>query len=89
MGGRRLGAGECAAIAYAACRGHFLAIDDKAARRAAAPVIPHARLLDTQAVMVSLIAAGVLSIDEADAIRDEWERQHRFALRIRSFRDAL
>lgn len=84
---RRLGLGECAAIAAAVHRGHVLAIDDKVARRAALALSPSLSVIDTQAVMVSLIRAGVLSVEEADTIKTDWERNHSFALRITSFRE--
>ncbi len=85
----RLGAGECAAIAAAAHRGYALAVDDKAARKAALSLLSSTCLLNTQALMVSLITIGVLSVEEADAIKADWETKHSFALRIRSFRDLL
>ena len=85
IGSPRLGTGECAAIAAAAHRNHVLAIDDKAARKAALSLKPALRILDTQALMVSLICGGVLSVEEADAIKTKWETKHSFALKVRSF----
>lgn len=86
---RRLGLGECAAIAAAVHRGHVLAIDDKVARRAALTLSQSLPVIDTQALMVSLIRAGVLSVEDADAIKTDWETNHSFALKVRSFEDIL
>ena len=85
----RLGLGECAAIAAAVHRGYVLAIDDKVARRAALALSPALTVLDTQSLMLSLIRAGVLSIEDADAIKAEWETEHSFVLKIKSFGDLL
>lgn len=86
---RRLGLGECAAIAAAVHRGHVLAIDDKVARRAALALSQSLSVIDTQAAMVSLIRAGVLSVEDADAIKTDWETNHSFALKLRSFEDIV
>ena len=85
----RLGTGECAAIAAAVHRNHVLAIDGKAARKAALSLQPALPILDTQALMVSLIRVDILSVQEADAIKDDWANKHSFALKIRSFSDLL
>lgn len=85
----RLGLGECAAIAAAIGRGHTLAIDDRAARKAATSLSPALRILDTQAFMIALVRSGILEVAEADRIKDTWEREHSFRLKIRSFGDAF
>lgn len=81
----RLGAGECSAIAVAVCRKRPLAIDDKAARKRASAFSPKVELLNTETLMVSLIQAGRLSVAEADAIKEDWEQDHRFKLAFKSF----
>lgn len=86
---RRLGLGECAAIAAAVRRGHVLAIDDKVARRAALTLSPSLPVIDTQALMVSLIRAGVLTVEDADAVKLVWETEYSFKLKIDSFRNLL
>ncbi|HPO12164.1 MAG TPA: hypothetical protein PLI09_01860 [Candidatus Hydrogenedentes bacterium] len=86
---RRLGAGECAAIAAAIHRNQILALDDKAARKAALLLNPKMLLLDTQTLMVSLIRAGHLTIQQADGIKDLWAREHSFQLKIATFKDIL
>jgi len=85
----RLGLGECAAIAAAVTRTQALAIDDKAARKAALTYAPGLKVLDTQAIILSLIRAGELSCEEADRIKEDWARNHKFRLGIASFSDIL
>jgi len=85
----RLGLGECAAIAAAIGRGRALAIDDRAARKAATSLSPTHHILDTQAFMIALVRSGMLEVAEADNIKDAWELHHSFRLKIRSFGDAL
>jgi predicted nucleic acid-binding protein len=74
----RLGDGECASIAAALNRGLPLAIDDIRARKKAVARDPSLRLLDTIGLMIEAIQAGLLTIVEADAIKVEWEKNHRF-----------
>jgi predicted nucleic acid-binding protein len=85
----RLGTGECAAMAAAVHRNHVLAIDDKTARKAALSIQPTLAILDTQALMVSLIRFNILSCQEADAIKDEWANKHSFVLKVKSFQELL
>jgi predicted nucleic acid-binding protein len=91
--GVRLGAGECSAIAVALNRGYAIAIDDSRAIKAALheAQLAAARLivLRTQDVVVALIQASVLTMDEADLIKSDWEQNHRFRLKVRSFRDLI
>ncbi len=74
----RLGDGECASIAAALNRGLPLAIDDIRARKKAVARDPSLRLLDTIGLMIEAIQAGLLIIVEADAIKVDWETNHRF-----------
>ena len=85
----RLGAGECSAIAFAVCRQLPLAMDDKAARKRASAFNPKMKLLATETLMVSLIRAGRISAEEADEIKSEWEREHRFKLNFGSFTERI
>jgi predicted nucleic acid-binding protein len=91
--GVRLGAGECSAIAVALIRGYPIAIDDgraiTAALQEAALRGAKLALLRTQDIMVALIRASVLTIDAADQIKADWEKNHRFRLKARTFRDLL
>ena len=83
----RLGAGECSAIAVALHRRMMLAIDDRQAIVQARRADQSLRILTTQDLMVSMIGEGLLGIEEADNIKNEWAARHRFRLKIRSFRD--
>ncbi len=85
----RLGAGECSAIALAVCREYTLAIDDRRATKQAREVAPELRILTTQDLVVTMIRDGLLSVAEADKIKDAWENRHRFRLPVESFSDVI
>lgn len=85
----RLGLGECSAIALAVARGWMLAIDDAAAIKHVRTQYPSLPLVTTRDIMVELIRAGRLTIARADAIKEEWQRDHRFKLPFASFADVL
>jgi predicted nucleic acid-binding protein len=71
----KIGVGERAAIAAAKTRGFPLAMDDESAwKRAGSGLVR----LDTVGVMVTLIKAGVIEVAAADAIKADWEANHRF-----------
>jgi predicted nucleic acid-binding protein len=85
----RLGDGECSAIAAALVRALPLAIDDNRARKKAVARNPSLRLLDTVGLMVEAIDAGLLTVPEADAIKVDWETNHRFRLKFASFSEVI
>jgi predicted nucleic acid-binding protein len=91
--GKRLGAGECSAIAVAINRRFALAIDDnRAVNRALAEagLAGHElEILRTQDVMVALIRAGVIDVANADQIKETWARHHRFRIKATTFADLL
>lgn len=74
-----LGAGETASIAVALLRGVPLAIDDRLARKKVAARYPQIQLIDTVGLVVEAIKSQLLTVTEADAIKSEWEQNHRFA----------
>lgn len=84
-----LGVGECSAIAVAAHRNLALAIDDKRAvkklKNAGLNLIIHS----TESIVVLLIQGSVLTIAEADAMKQGWEINHRFRLTFASFRERI
>lgn len=80
-----LGNGECACIAVAVHRGYTLAIDDKKAIKQARLSCPTINIVTTEGLMVSMIKAGLITINEADTIKDEWALSHKFTLKIHSF----
>jgi predicted nucleic acid-binding protein len=89
----RLGAGERSAIAVAINRRCALAIDDSRAIHRALEESGLAgkalTILRTQDIVVELIRCGIISVEVADAIRTDWATNHRFRLKISSFRDLL
>ena len=91
--GVRLGAGECSALAVAVSRRHAIAIDDNRAIsrafRDAGLGTARIEIVRTPEVMVALIRAGVLTLKEADQIKDEWARVHRFRINADSFADLM
>lgn len=91
--GMRLGAGECSAIAVAITRGYAIAIDDsraiKTALREADAKGAKLTVLRTQEIMLALIRTSVLTINQADQIKADWEQNHRFLLKTQLFRDLL
>ena len=89
MQSRRLGAGECSAIAMAVCGHHALAIDDRRAKKQAQRTRQALQILTTQDLMVSMITENLLDITEADGIKNEWALRHRFRLKIASFREVV
>ena len=89
MQSRRLGAGECSAIAMALCGQHVLAIDDRRAKTEARRTDQALQILNTQDLMASMIAENLLDITEADGIKNEWRLRHRFWLKIQSFREVV
>jgi predicted nucleic acid-binding protein len=75
MASIKIGVGERAAIAAAKTRGLPLAMDDERAWKRAASGLSR---LDTMSVMVALIKAGVVDVGAADAIKSDWESNHKF-----------
>jgi len=84
-----IGSGECSAIAVAGMRGWPLALEDKKAARVALSRFPSIKILKTQDLMLQLLRDGALSIPEADALLDDWRTNHRFRLKIGSFKELL
>ena len=75
MASIKIGDGERAAIAAAKTRGLPLAMDDERAWKRAGSGLSRQ---DMVSVMVSLIKAGVIDVAEADAIKADWESNHKF-----------
>ena len=75
MASIKIGVGERAAIAAAKTRGLPLAMDDERAWKRAGSSLSR---LDTVSVMVALIKAGVVDVAAADAIKSDWESNHKF-----------
>lgn len=84
-----LGVGECSAIAVAAHRNLALAIDDKRAVKKLKNIGLNLTIHSTESIVVLLIQHSVLTIAEADAMKQDWELNHRFRLAFDSFADRL
>jgi len=89
----RLGIGEASAIAVALNRGYSLGIDDrraiKDAQALAAAEGGALTVWGTRDIVVRLIRAGHLSVEQADVLLVSWRTQHRFDLAIRSFSELI
>ncbi|MEO9593591.1 hypothetical protein [Rhodopirellula bahusiensis] len=86
---RNLGTGECSAIAVAKHRSIPLAMDDRRARNRATEFHSAIQLLSTELLMISLIQHGVLNIEQADAIKLDWEIMYSFKLKFGSFAEKM
>ncbi len=86
---RKLGIGECSAISVAIHRQLPLAIDDNLAIKSTLSLAPHLPILRTQDLMVKMIQEGVLNLSDADSILQAWAKNHRFKLKINSFKEVL
>ncbi len=85
----QLGAGECAAIAVASHRDYFLAIDDNQAIKKALELSSPPPIFRTQDLILLMIKEELLEIEEADHLIELWATQHRFKLKIESFRELI
>jgi predicted nucleic acid-binding protein len=86
---RMMGTGEAACLALAEHRGWLLAGDEKRRfRREALSRLGEGRLVTTAGLLLLGIRAGLLSVEEADAVKEVLE-QHRFRMVFGSFRELL
>lgn len=88
-GGKRLGVGECSAIAVAVNRGYELGIDDEPAIKQIQSLKLNVKVHRTRDIVVALIRTGNLSVEDADAIKVDWETNHRFRQKFKSFGELL
>lgn len=80
---RDISEGEAETIVAAASRGWVAVIDDRVARRKAAPLLPPDRLADTHQVLRSLVARGRLAHAEAVEINEAMRRAGRWLAEFR------
>jgi predicted nucleic acid-binding protein len=86
---RIMGIGEAACLALAVRRGALVASDEKRAfRREAEARLGPGRILNTPGLLLLGIRRGILTLDEADEIKQMLERL-RFRMRFESFRDLI
>jgi predicted nucleic acid-binding protein len=87
--GRRLGAGECSAIACAINRKYSFAMEDSRACKQTKNLEPSIEILKTQDIIVRLITDGVITIEKADSIKLDWQNNYRFSLKFKSFTEIM
>lgn len=85
----RLGVGECSAIALAICRSYVLAMDDRQAIKQAQEKKFALRILTTRDLVVTMIRQNLLSVSEADELKESWADHHKFRLPIKSFSNLI
>ncbi len=85
----RLGAGECAVLAVALTRHWVAGLQDRRARLEGQRRREDLALCQTEDLVLTLIQAGHLTLEEADGFLAEWAIQHRFKARLASFRDLM
>jgi predicted nucleic acid-binding protein len=86
---RTMGKGEAASLAAAATFGWSIACDEKRVfLREARKRLGEGRILTTPGIFVLAIRAGLLTIEEADAIKAHLETR-RFKMNFSSFRSAI
>jgi predicted nucleic acid-binding protein len=84
-----LGRGEAASLALASTCGYAIACDEKRVfRREAVARLGDRRILTTPGIMVMAIRAGVLSVAEADRMKETLARR-RFVMSFASFKDVV
>lgn len=86
---KRLGTGECSAIACAINRNYPLAIDDVQARKQAIKLAPNLQILTTQDILVELVVRKIITIDDAEEIKNELHHKYRFAMKIDLFKELV
>jgi predicted nucleic acid-binding protein len=86
---RRLGSGESACLTLAQMKNGILASDEKRAlRRLAIERIGPARIVGTQDLLVRMIKADIITVEQADLAKNILAAS-RFKMKIRSFEDLL
>ncbi len=87
--GGRLGAGECAVLAVALTRNWVAGLQDRRARTEGQNRQKGLRICQTEDLVLVLLQAGHLTLEEADGFLAEWAAKHRFRSRLTSFRDLM
>jgi len=87
---KRLGAGECSAIAVAVHRGYGLGIEDRQAIKLVKTIYPAVQIIQTQDLLVELIKSTALTVPQADQIKQSLSADHRFEMKgFASFADLM
>lgn len=85
----RLGVGESATIAHAIVTGAGVAIDDRRAINETQRIAEGLVIVRTADLMVQVIQCAILTVEEADAIKDDWAANHRFRIPVASFAEMM
>ena len=85
----RLGAGECAVLAVALTRDWTAGLQDRRAQIEGRRRRKNLAFCQTEDLLLKLIRAGILTLEEADSLLAEWAAQHHFKSRLASFRDLI
>lgn len=88
-GTTRLGVGESATIAHAMVTGAGVAIDDRRAINEAQRIADGLVIVRTADLMVRMIEHALITVAQADTIKDDWAANHRFRIPIASFADIM
>jgi predicted nucleic acid-binding protein len=86
---QRFGRGESACLAIAACRGWVFATDESKDKRLKKEIeASKVRIVNTPGLLLKAIQNGVLSVNEADAVKAELEK-NRFKMDFGSFQEVV
>ena len=85
----RLGAGECAVLAVALTRHWIAGLQDRRARLEGQRRRKDLAICQTEDLVLKLIQAGHLTVEETDGFLVEWTTRHRFRARLTSFRGLM
>jgi len=80
--------GEAASLAWAVTEGAAIACDDRKACREATARLGAGNVLTTPGLLLAAIRDGLLTVDEADAMKTTLEAR-RFTMAFQSFRDLV
>jgi predicted nucleic acid-binding protein len=80
--------GEAASLAWAVIEGAAIACDDRRACREATARLGAGNILTTPGLLLAAIRDGLLTVDEADAVKTTLEAR-RFTMPFRSFRELV
>lgn len=88
-GTSRLGVGESATIAHAMVTGAGVAIDDRRAINEAQRIAEGLVIVRTADLMVRMIELAIITLADADTIKDNWAANHRFRIPVGSFSELI
>lgn len=85
---QRFGQGESSCLALAENHGWLMACDERGALfREMDRKLGQERILNTPGLFCLAIQRGLLTVEQADRLKQELEDRHRFRMKVASFRD--